>query len=1237
METKKFWKVIIFAVLTVCLLQSMVHADDVKTGPRPGKTSPFNPTHPLLFRDDELLLFAGYTDDYKAEYQYFTPQKDDLTAWSEQATEHQFLSSEFSSTSRFRHMAAASGRLINPDKRDTAVHAFFRPDGDVEVELWDPKDGRQSKYVTLHGTKVSDRSVDVAVGDLDLSVDDEGNYHDEIVVVRQVDMVGTSTPYYQIDVLDHDLNQIINGHSEGWQDGPSLVAVGIGDFNGDGYPEVAVGMASSTKLAHQVSIYQFVRDEDGNLKSPLQFEKVKDNYFKQSPGWTSTPYDTNVSFDITVGDFNGDGKDEIFMASTFPGTWSRDAHYLDTSILRSDQDMKLDVASSVFRRLPTDYASESASVPDGQLRAQSGLFKFDPNNGWGLNRSQIALCYIQNWHRGSGDEYSIQCLILTVNDDLSFHLPNPIKLELEREFTTKKARFYSIDISTGNFTGHGQDGKATSPLMDLAISYTEAGDYSSFIDKSEYKKKHGMKIIRDPLQNDDVTYSWEKGLDWNYGDDPKLQTSLTVMDGDGDTYRLGPPAHIVVENLISLDYIIQEPPKHVDYLPAKPTDPNSTWTVFNVSAKSDFNVQFIDSQKTTFSTTSKNTSNWSIGGSAEFDVKSTFDLGFGDIVKAELTTESDTKIGYQYDKSKSNWNSQYASRETSFTSKTENDDFLAGKIQLMDIWRYPILGYNTGDTNKPYGMYEIILPGPILLFAEGGFDHSDWYQPSQQNHNILSYPLVTATPFPADLGYFTPLNGTSTHKTMNEMVKRSFSGVSQQIDVSWSTEAGAGSEKSYNKTLSESEDIKIGMEAKVSTSDVNLEATLSFNNSNSWGGSTTEDSTNSESKGITINVPAGDKSKAYSFMSAVYVSSGGGQLKVAHTADPLGSDSGKQWWKNQYGGKPDPALNLPNRFQYNRPSGEESEEYWTLDTEDSRMEMRGFFMRKNTPNPVSGEYDLLGSSPTDGDTVQLCARVYNFSLYQPTGTGTDTFDVLFDYVLYDDEKGTEVVDSRVSVGTVSTTLKAITDSGYSPKEVCVPWNTTGLSNTSYTYRFYVTVDPNNKVKDEIHEWKDSQGDRLPHGNNEGYWPWGSGVSVLTNQSQSADVQSVQASKSSASMHIKSLEIEVNSRLKSKGTVRVFAHEKYRLRAHIVANEDHPHYHYTVFYDGHPEDGKVIAIKTNWAVVNGDNYVWTSWTPQETGKRKIYVHFIEDLDDENKGDSWDSLKVNVRKKPKSRRD
>jgi hypothetical protein len=350
-----------------------------------------------------------------------------------------------------------------------------------------------------------------------------------------------------------------------------------------------------------------------------------------------------------------------------------------------------------------------------------------------------------------------------------------------------------------------------------------------------------------------------------------------------------------------------------------------------------------------------------------------------------------------------------------------------------------------------------------LTFGSGGRDHADWYQPIHQNRNVLSYPSLKDWT-PSDLGSFKSYdeNGKqiNVHEIMNEGAIRCWDGNEQDIDVEWTNTAGSGSDKTYNHTLSESEDITIGASAKASfiegSAEVDTSVKLSFHNKNSWGGSTSEDTTNSGSTGIHIHIAEGTGSEqAYAFKSGIYVSSGGGALKVAHATDPLGSTLGAGWWRSQYGRKPDPALNLPNRFEWHK---EDYVGYWTLVEDDTRKRMRGFFLRDSKKNPVSGEHDLLGEILTDGDVVNVCARVYNFSLSQPTGD----FDIWWEYVPFDTVGHKEVGERKIIAG------YSIHLDPMEMKEYWHEWDTTGLSVMSEgdAYRLYVILDPHNEVNEK---------------------------------------------------------------------------------------------------------------------------------------------------------------------------
>jgi hypothetical protein len=75
----------------------------------------------------------------------------------------------------------------------------------------------------------------------------------------------------------------------------------------------------------------------------------------------------------------------------------------------------------------------------------------------------------------------------------------------------------------------------------------------------------------------------------------------------------------------------------------------------------------------------------------------------------------------------------------------------------------------------------------------------------------------------------------------------------------------------------------------------------------------------------------------------------------------------------------------PNRFRpvINAANGYLSS--WAPETDDVRKLIRGFFIRKATPDPETSEYSLLLHELTSGETVRLEVRVYNYTLSEQNG------------------------------------------------------------------------------------------------------------------------------------------------------------------------------------------------------------------------------------------------------------
>ena len=283
-----------------------------------------------------------------------------------------------------------------------------------------------------------------------------------------------------------------------------------------------------------------------------------------------------------------------------------------------------------------------------------------------------------------------------------------------------------------------------------------------------------------------------------------------------------------------------------------------------------------------------------------------------DIASAKLSLEEDVKVSYDYNQNKENYNSNYSERTITQTEQTDHDDKLLGRTQTLDIWRYRVYGQAGTDPNgQPSNVfYEVVLPGPTLTFDSGG-QNLDWYQPTHENGNILSYPQPSAGTFtPPDLGSHkepcpsTPpgpnCNPDGTITISAPMIPAQqifFDGTSGSLAYDYTNTTGSGTTFSYSHTLSESADVKYSSKVQIGSADEGEQSKFSvdvnLHNSNSWGNTTTSDSTTTSDTGLTLNRSSGDGTQAYAFYPVFYTTQDG-TIKVSHAVEVLASATGER-------------------------------------------------------------------------------------------------------------------------------------------------------------------------------------------------------------------------------------------------------------------------------------------------------------------------------------------------------
>lgn len=1200
-----------------------------QTGPRPGLVDPLGKSSRYtLFPDHELLAVLSHDPaapgfEAQVSFNTFAPSADlrALPAFGP--------ATNLPIDPGAAQVGAAAGRILGPYE-DQVVYAQ-RSGAAVAVSLL----GYTGSTTTLAGlanqVAGSGDLFDIAVGDLDGLPDLDGNNHDEVVVCFATSPNGQ----VRVAVLDYTaaapddpagvLPQAVTTAQSTRRidfsevqpiDAPLSCA--IGDFDGDGKNEIAVvGLEGGRTL--WVSTFRYRTDASG-ARTLQQASQVS----------AAAPTEPRVfagSVDLAAGDFNADGRDDIAVSyvvqnpASSEGTCSR-AHIPCSTftpavvVLGSDQNLSL-AFGGFYNGIPTDVLNDEInrlSLPGTQV--VSGLLRFDPAHGLGFDRRQLALAYNVFSYLETG---SLHVAALAVSDDL--RAVGRIGNEMSYLYDDILPHF---SLAAGGFSGNGD---INNPEWSLAVGAWLAAN------------TFDVRVLKVGANGPAETFSKRYGQ-------PVLgqmrRFPLVAYDADGDSFALGSPVHFTVSHLIRPQFILQEPPKHTAYLNGE---------VLNVSRLSSFYVELKDSAGKNFASSDTDMSDWNVGGSLAETAGATTKVGAETAlaeVSARSSLEVGLKVGYDYEGHQEQYNSQYATRTLTFTDQTIADDLVVAQLQTFDVWRYRVFGLSLTDQQNQTlnGFYEIVLPGP-KLDARGGGSSFDWYQPTHENGNILSYPTLANRTFtPADLGAFTLPGGSKKTEPLLPATLLAFDGTSGTVQLDFSSSSGAGTARSSAHTLAENLDVTLAVKATASTpaAGASVSSTTDFNvhNSNSWSRVATSETETNTSTGITLVKAAGNANRAYNFAPVFYFAQDG-TVKVVHAVDVLGNPAGRSFWASTYGQKPDPALNLPLRFERDLTPFTET---WIPNTLSSRKKIRGFFLRKAELNPITNDYDHLAQAPVEGDRVRIEARVYNYSTAQAANNVTVRFEVIG----YNDQSDAEVPFSACPAGAlvhggrcaIGETLVSLAP--LAMQRVAITWDTRGFgpptAGGAKEYRIYVVVDPDNAI-DEIYEDDTAGGEDCtdptnpsrtvpcdPGQNNEGY-------GVITIAAAPLPRAALQAAAQDAAPDVRlrddalaAIDAE-DGRLRS-GTVRADVDAPLRLRVHVLTDASDVRQYNLLVFDGDPDAGaEVIAGKLLQGVDAADGrYVWLEWTPRQEGTFTLHAQLLEQAEDGKPGNAVDTLDVRV---------
>ncbi len=518
-------------------------------------------------------------------------------------------------------------------------------------------------------------------------------------------------------------------------------------------------------------------------------------------------------------------------------------------------------------------------------------------------------------------------------------------------------------------------------------------------------------------------------------------SQILVGDLDKDSMLLGYPTHIVLEDNVTPILFLNEPPKHID--------PDSSGKVVNYTRKDDLYVQYAESEEKSKETTNTLTVENNIGGSISAETKVGINLGVAKVGVSVKATYERSAQDKREDIAKA-----FSSMTASLSGKTERDDFVLYRSHRVDIWRYPVLGWTSeveGLSEKKPTYYQMVIPdsraeSQAIHFMAGR--NVDWYHPVHMNGSALSYP-----------SYMAQIGDLKDENLLSSLVVLDVGGGNSSTrSIEWKSQSSKESLKAVSNKMGG--DVEVQVTAKAKYLAVKAQTTIKGTFHKDKRTDTTETSKTSVSKqnAFDVRVPSISSTLGYSVTPMMYRTDGG-VLKTVHS---VGNIVGKTAWEGQYGGKPDPALNLPRLWQYGEKGWEWKD---TSNTNPDARKIRGIFFRNDKGID-------LGKFLTLGETVTIALRVHNLSLVD-----CPPVEVHFEAVRYNPD------GKPVSIGTVRT--PSITRWGAKDKAnwewAIIQWNTSGMEAGNYKIR--VSVNSGNDIVKEL----PLRGYKQSYDNNQGWY------------------------------------------------------------------------------------------------------------------------------------------------------
>lgn len=727
------------------------------------------------------------------------------------------------------------------------------------------------------------------------------------------------------------------------------------------------------------------------------------------------------AFDITTGDYDGDGFNEIalILVKKQTSSWSVSVRIY-----------KINSAGKFISKASANLFSQPAySIDNIQISASSKDFNYDA-----VDEIAAGFAFTHNTSGQPGTYIDI----VQIKDSLNTIIANSTRRATLNQINLSES--HPFDISAGDLNADGKNDIAVGTngniyaysvvqntlIPQLKISGpaiygwgTDATNYSQRVlltGDLDYNRKADIVAVGNPFSidndnqifnvyvyevNDAMTTFTLRARKENYDTAPLngnmgnlRQFVFALGDLNGDRVRLGAANHFTKTLIKQPLVILNTPPIHYDRFDGNPTSHDLSGCYPGMSCG--FTADYI--QTTTIDTTISVQvhSDWgvdaSLSGGGNF---------FGIGVQASIKTSYDEGFG--------NVQGSGSTIRVTEGRRAEGDDWTFNLVNDYDFYEYPVYD----SLNVFRGNVLVVVPGPtykLWVESKDDFVIGNIYRPEHEVGNILSYKdTMSLSEDTAQLIYqFDPKtiggSGSSFSQLELENFHSSGADTTRKIGVEvggsiggWGIEVGVNGRYSQNQI-----------------SNVTTKISSSILLRGDYGH---------------LNPPYNLAQNTYYVIPYAYWAKNGALVldyKVNVNNNP------NSFWNTNYGGKTDLAFSLPWRL--------DPEKGYPLPGNDSTYRFRTKDIR------------ISKAAPVPGDTVTIKARIGNYGLQNFSSDVVVKFYKGNPY-----QGGTLIGQSTVSGGVQSRRNK------YASIQWTVPAATPG--NT----KIYAVIDPDNLVTNEVHE------------------------------------------------------------------------------------------------------------------------------------------------------------------------